>query len=82
MKRMKKAILLPIRRFAYRWKRRRLYYWANRKLFELRSVCVMPRCYYHWLYPTCLRIVEFKQFRRLTDWAIHTIPYHVRFTLA
>lgn len=81
MKRMKKAILLPIRRFAYRWKRMRLYYWADRKLFELRSVCVMPSCYYHWLYRTCLRIVEFKQFRRLADRAIHTIPYHVRIEL-
>ncbi len=50
MKRLEKAMLLPVRRLAYRWNKLRLYYWADAKLFELRHVNVMPSLYYHVLY--------------------------------
>ena len=82
MKRIKKAILLPIRSLAYRSNRLRLYYWSEIRLYELRTVCVMPRWYYHWLYHTCLWLVEIRKFQRLADRVIHTIPYRVRFEMA
>ena len=82
MKRIKKAILLPVRKIAYRWNRLRLYYWAEMKLYELRTVYVMPGQYYRWLYHFCMRLVGFKRCRRLANWTIHTIPYHIRFSLA
>jgi hypothetical protein len=82
MKRMKKALLLPIRSVAYRWGGLRLYYWADLKLSELRSVYVMPVWYFRWLYQACMWLVMFNNFRRLADWAIHTIPYPIRFEIA
>lgn len=82
MKRLKKAILLPLRYSAHRWNRLRTYYWADNKLHELRSVYVMPTFYYRWLYQTSMRLAETRRFKRLADRAIHTIPYHVRFYVA
>lgn len=82
MKRVKKAILLPVRKMAYRWNRLRLYYWSERELYELRTVNVMPGYYYRWLYHTCMWLVEFRKFQRLANWTIHTIPYHIRFASA
>ena len=82
MKSLKKAILLPLRNVAYRWNRLGLYYWAEAKLYELRTVDVMPDFYYRWLYHVCMRLVESNILRRLADRVIHTIPYHVRFKVA
>ena len=82
MKRLKKAILLPVRMFAYRWNRMKLYYWAEQELFEMRNVHVMPDFYYRWLFHFSMRIVHIDRFRRLADRAIHTIPYRVRFDVA
>jgi len=82
MKRLIKAMLLPLRYTAYRCNRLRTYYWADNKLHELRSVHVMPEFYYRWLYQTCMRLAETRKFRRLAERAIHTIPYHVRFHVA
>jgi hypothetical protein len=82
MERLKKAILLPVRTMAYRWNRLPTYYWADKKLHELRTVYVMPKFYYRWLYQTCMWLAESRKFRRLADRAIHTIPYHVRFHVA
>lgn len=82
MKRVKKAVLLPVRNIAYRWKSNRLYYWTESKLFELQAVYVLPIWYYRRLYHICMFLAEFKKFRHLADRAIHTIPYHVRFEVA
>lgn len=82
MRRIKKAILIPVRSMAYRWNRLRLYYWADKELFELRTVNVMPDFYYHWLYRISMRLIESNNFRRLANRAIHTIPYHIRFNVA
>lgn len=82
MKRMQKAILLPIRKMAFRWEILRLAYWADTRLYELRSVCVMPGFYYRWLYHTSMRMVEYNNFRKIADRVIHTIPYHIRFEVA
>ena len=82
MKRLKKAILLPVRNMAYRWNRLRTYYWADEELYELRTVNVMPDLYYRWLYRISMKMVDSNRLRRLADWAIHTIPYHVRFYVA
>jgi len=82
MKRIKKAVLIPIRRMACRSSLLQIYYWADSKLNELSAVCVMPRLYYRALYSTCMWLVEFGKFQRFADRAIHTIPYNVRFEVA
>ena len=82
MKRLKKAMLLPVRVFAYRWNRMKLYYWVEQELFEMRNVHVMPDFYYRWLFHLSMRIVHIDRFQRLADRAIHTIPYRVRFDVA
>jgi hypothetical protein len=82
MKRLKKAIMIPIRNTAYRWNRLKLAYWAEQELFELRNVQIMPTFYYRWLFNFSMRIVHIDKFQRFADKIIHTIPYHVRFKLA
>ncbi len=82
MQRLKKAILLAVKDFAYRWNRLKLYYWVEQELFELRNVYVMPDFYYRWLFHFSMRIVHVDRFQRFADKAIHSIPYHVRFDLA
>ena len=82
MKRLKKAILLPVRYLAYRCNRLQTYYWADSKLYELRTVNVMPIIYYHWLFRVSMKLIKSAKTRPLADWAIHTIPYHVRFNVA
>jgi hypothetical protein len=82
MKRLKKAILLPLRKIAYGCNRLRLYYWAEEKLCDLKDVNVMPSFYYSWLYHVCMRLVKSRKFKRLANRMIHTIPYHVRFKVA
>jgi hypothetical protein len=82
MKRLKKAMLIPLRSLSYRWNRLGLYYWAEARLFELRAVNIMPALYYRWLFRFSMRLVEFGKFRRLANWVIHTIPFHMRYTVA
>lgn len=82
MRRLKKSILLPVRSFAYRWNRLKLYYWAEQELFELRNVHVMSEIYYRWLFKVSMRIVQIDRFRRFANKVIHTIPYRVRFNVA
>jgi hypothetical protein len=82
MKRLKKAMLLPVRSLAYRWNRLKLYYLTEQALYELRNVHVMPNFYYRWLFRLSMRMVHIDRFRRFADKAIHTIPYHVRFEVA
>jgi hypothetical protein len=82
MKRIKKAILLMVRNRAHRWKKTRLFYWADERLYPLRSITVMPVLYYRWLYIAGMRLAEFSVFQRLANWTIHTIPLHIRFKVA
>jgi hypothetical protein len=82
MKRLIKALLMPVRHLAYRWNRIRLYYWADQHLYDLRAVNVMPNLYYRFLFRVSMRMAESSRYRRLADKAIHTIPYHVRFDVA
>jgi hypothetical protein len=82
MKRIQKAILMPVRTLAHRWNRMRIYYWADEKLHDLRTVTVMPYAYYHWLYLVSMKMLDSNRCRRLANWAIHTIPYHIRFAVA
>jgi hypothetical protein len=81
-KRLSKAILMPVRRLAYRCKFTKLYYWSEIKLDSLRAVYVMPFWYYRRLYHACMWLVAIRPFQRLADRAIHTIPYPVRFAVA
>ena len=73
---------MPLRTMAFRCNRVRLYYWADAKLSELGTVNVMPTFYYRWLYQISMKLLDSNRFSRLADWAIHTIPYHVRFDVA
>jgi hypothetical protein len=82
MKRLKKAIIIPVSHLAYRLNRLSVYYWAEQALYDLRTVNVLPLFYYRWLFQVSMRLVHLKRFRRLADKAIHTIPYHVRFDVA
>jgi hypothetical protein len=82
MQRMKKALFLQVWRLAWHWKNMRLLYWADRNLYELRSVYIMPCWYYLWLYRTCMRLAASGTCLRMADRAIHTIPYHIRFEMA
>ena len=82
MERMKKSILILLRYIAFRFNRLGPYYWADRKLYELREVVVMPEFYYCMLFRVSMRLVQVHGFARLADKAIHTIPYHVRFYVA
>lgn len=82
MKRLKKAMLMPLRNLSYRWNHLGVYYWTETRLYELRTVNIMPELYYRWLFRFSMRMVELGRFRRLADRVIHTIPFHIRFTMA
>jgi hypothetical protein len=82
MKRLKRAVLVPVRTMAYRCNRLHVYYWADEELYAIRAVSVLPEWYYRWLYRVSMRLVESGKFRRFADRAIHTIPYHIRFKVA
>lgn len=79
MKRLKKAFLLLLRAFMRSHKWWRLYYWTDLKIFELSGIYIMPRCYYHCLYISCMWLVTFNKFQNLANRIIHTIPYCIRF---
>jgi hypothetical protein len=82
MRRLRKAILLPVRAVAQHLNLTRLYYWSEHELSQMVHVHVFPGWYYFCLYHCCLWVVRYKACRRAADWAIHTIPYHVRFKIA
>ena len=82
MKRLMKAQLLAVRTVAYRWNLLRLYYWAETKLYDLRSVYIIPDIVYEGIFRVSMRLVAHRHFRRVADKAIHLIPYHIRFQLA
>ncbi|XPS87436.1 uncharacterized protein Dvar_54540 [Desulfosarcina variabilis str. Montpellier] len=82
MKRMKKAALMSLRYIAVRTDDMRLYTWAEKKLFDMRSINLMPDGYYCLLYRFCMSLVEERKFLKLADWLIHRIPYNVRCTIA
>ena len=82
MRRVKKTLLMPVRRLAYRWNLLGLYYWAEAELVALGMVNVLPVCYYRWLYQVSLRLATFGSCRRMADRLIHTVPFHIRFRVA
>jgi hypothetical protein len=82
MQKLRKATLLMIRAAANRWNLNRLYYWSEQELTQMVYVHLFPGWYYHCLYHACMRVVKYKAFRRMANWAIHTIPYHERFKIA
>ena len=82
MRRLKKAMLLPVNKLAYHWKLNRLYYWAELELYKLRAVIIMPKSYYRFLYQVCMWLVNKKCFKKIADKTIHTIPISIRFEMA
>lgn len=82
MQKLKKAILLIVRAAARRWSLNHLYYWSEQQLSAVLNVHVLPEWYYHCLYHSCIWVVRYKHLRRTANWAIHTIPYDMRFKIA
>lgn len=82
MKRMKKAALINVRYIAFKIDNMRLYTWAEKKLYDLRDVNLMPDGCYCLLYRFCMNLVEERKCLKLANWLIHKIPYNVRCSLA
>lgn len=82
MKRINKIILLQIRWLSLHYNQLKLYYWAEQKIYELRTVFIMPELYYRYLFWLSMRLVQVNGFKLFADKMIHTIPYHVRFKMA
>ena len=82
MKRLKKAMLMLIRNSAYRCKCQLLVFWADEKLRSMATVHIMPELYYRLLFFFCMKAIESNRYRKSANWAIHTIPFHLRFKTA
>lgn len=81
MKRLMKAIALGVRYIASRLRYARIYYWAERRLFDLRSVRILPDRFYCLMFRVCMRWVNERRFLGFADWMIHRIPFDVRCNL-
>jgi len=79
MNKIKKAFLLPVRYFSYRFHWIKIYYWSDKNLFKLGNVLVMPLWYYICMFHFYMDLLKLKPFHKLADKGIHTIPYHIRF---
>ena len=82
MRRIEKSALLIIRYIAQQIRYHKLFYWAEKGLFDLRSVNAMPDGYYCFLYRVGMKLVDENKFLRMANWMIHRIPYNVRCNLA
>lgn len=82
MKRFQKVVLMSLRSLSYRWNRLGVYYWTEARLYDLRTVTVMPAWYYRRLFRLSMWMVEFGTFRHMANRVIHTIPLHIRYTVA
>ena len=82
MRRLGKSALLCIRFIARHIRYHKLFYWADKRLFGLRSVNAMPDGYYCFLFRVGMKLVDEKKFLRMANWMIHRIPYNVRCNLA
>jgi hypothetical protein len=82
MKQILKAVFLLIRAFAYHFNFTKLYYWAELRVFRLRSVKVIPESWYCWMYRISMALARKKRCLKFADWMIHRIPYNVRCDLS
>ena len=78
MKRLSKVYWQAVRRHAHG----RLLVKAECRLFDLRSVVIMPVLWHKMGFRTGMMLVEWKRTRRIADWLVHRVPYNVRFDLA
>jgi len=82
-KRIYRAELLIIAKLSYKWRFLKLFYWADRELFEqgriYGRIYVMPEWYYICIFKSCMRLLHFKCAHHIADVGIHSIPYHIRF---
>ena len=82
MKRLKKVMMLLLRNIAYSLNLTKIYYWAELRVFELRTVRVLPDFWYCWMYRTSMELIRKNRCPKLADWMIHKIPLGVRCDLA
>ena len=82
MKHFHKAVLLAVRYISYRFECTKTYYWAEKRIFTMRKINLLPDKYYCFMYRFCMLLVNKKKFIKMADWMIHRIPYNVRCNLA
>ena len=82
MKRFRKAILILIRELAYRIKHKKFYYWAELRVFDLRSTNVFSDELYCKLYRLSTSMVEKRKCLKTANWLQHRIPFNIRCYLA
>jgi len=78
MNRIKKTFLLPVRRFGLKFNLK-LYYWADKRIYKLGDIYVMPLWYYVSMFNFYMSLLRFKSLHKIADRGVHTIPYHIRF---
>ena len=75
---IKKAIILPIREIAYRFGFMHIFYWADKNIFELGNIFIMPAWWYIGLFHVCMWALKFRYAHHAADVVIHHIPFSLR----
>ena len=76
---IKKTIILPVRAIAYKFKFMHIFYWADKKIFDLGNIFIMPAWWYIGLFKLCMWLLRFKSAHHTADVCIHHVPMHIRF---
>ena len=76
---IKKATIMPIRAMAYRCGFMHIFYWADKKIFELgNNVFIIPVWWYIGLFHVCMWALKFRCAHHAADVVIHHIPFSLR----
>ena len=79
MNRLFKLLLLVIEPACTHGRR---YVWCETRLFDLRTVQIMPDWYYQGVYRTAYYFGVKPRTRKFGYWLIHKVPYQIRFRMA
>ena len=84
MKRLKRAFFLMVQSVSFRFRWLKIYYWAEKKIYSLGNITVMPRWYYSAMFHFYMSLLKIhcKTIHKMADKGIHTIPYHIRFDVS
>ena len=75
---IKKAGLLILRRISYPHFTK-LFYWSDRKLYDLGNLFIMPAWWYIGIFKSCMWLLKFKAAHHAAEVCIHHVPMHIRF---
>jgi hypothetical protein len=78
-KRLKKLFFVVVRKAACRFKKWKIYYWADERCYKLRTVHIMPILFYRTVFKLGMLLANYHRFDRLAYRLIHTVPYNIRF---